>query len=155
MDFSSAIDNSRRWKESSKLPAQTASNHLEQYHGSESVLLVDDEQIVLSVANSILSRYGYRVHLFADPLTALDSRSKIDFDLVLTDVVMPGMTGPELVKEIHSWRPEIPCIFMSGYDPDQIQARGVDSKCGYLRKPFTPEGLVRHVRTALSKRNGG
>jgi two-component system cell cycle sensor histidine kinase/response regulator CckA len=97
----------------------------------------------------VLKYCGYKVYEFDDPNTALRERTKLKFDLVLTDVVMPGISGPELVKEIHASNPEIPCIFMSGFDAHEVAGRGVTDVCSYLRKPFTPESLVRRVRNTL------
>ncbi len=122
---------------------------LEQYRGSEAILLVDDEPIVLKLARSILSHCGYTVYDYDDPRRAIDENDQFPVDLVLTDIVMPNVSGPDLVKEIKSVHPKIPCIFMSGYDLHQIAAKGIDSGCDYLRKPFTPEGLASRVRSTL------
>jgi len=122
---------------------------LENFRGTESILVVDDERLILSFTRSVLKHCGYNVYEFDDPNVALRERAKLKFDLVLTDVVMPGISGPELVKEIHASNPEIPCIFMSGFDAHEVAGRGVTDTCGYLRKPFTPETLVRRVRNTL------
>ena len=125
---------------------------LEKYRGTESILVVDDEPIVLNLARSILSRCGYQVYSFDDPARALDRNRDIPIDLVLTDVVMPNISGPDLVKQIKAEHPHIPCIFMSGYDLHQIASKGINAGCDYLRKPFTPEVLVKRVRTALEEK---
>lgn len=111
--------------------------------------MVDDERIVLSFARSVLKHCGYKVYEFDDPNTALREHPNLEFDLVITDVVMPGLTGPELVKEIHASDPDMPCIFMSGFDATEVAGRGVSDTCGYIRKPFTPEMLMRRVRNTL------
>ncbi len=124
---------------------------LDKYRGTESILLVDDEPVVLTLARSILSHCGYQVHSFDDPLRALDENRRFPIDLVLTDVVMPSISGPDLVKKIKAVHPHIPCIFMSGYDLNQIASQGINAGCDYLRKPFTPEGLAKRVRHALGE----
>ncbi len=126
---------------------------LDQYRGTETILLVDDEPVVLKLARSILSRCGYVVYDFEDPRRALDETRGTQFDLVLTDVVMPEINGPDLVKRIKAEKPEIACIFMSGYDLNQMASGGVDAPCNYLRKPFTPEGLVKRVRATLQEKS--
>ncbi len=126
---------------------------LENYRGTETIMLVDDEPVVLSLARTILNHCGYKVHEFDDPLKALDENPKIRVDLVLTDVVMPNISGPDLVKRIKAEHPSIPCVFMSGYDVHQIRERGIDSGCEYLRKPFTPEALVKKIRLALEEKS--
>lgn len=122
---------------------------LETYRGNESILLVDDEPAVLTLARAVLKSCGYTVHGFDDPVKALDVNRDLRVDLILTDVVMPNLSGPDLVKRIKAEHPGMPCIFMSGYDLNQIASRGIETGCEYLRKPFTPEGLVRTVRSAL------
>jgi two-component system cell cycle sensor histidine kinase/response regulator CckA len=126
---------------------------LDQYRGSETILLVDDEPLVLTVAKSILKHSGYQVHDFKDPEQALAENRQLSFDLVLTDVVMPNLSGPDLMKRIKEDQPDIPCIFMSGYDVTQINQRGIDAGCDYLRKPFTPESLLKRVRTTLEEKS--
>ncbi len=125
---------------------------LEQYRGSECILLVDDEPVVLNLARSILSHCGYKVYSFENPKDALARNPEIPIDLVLTDVVMPNISGPDLVKQIKAEHPDIPCIFMSGYDLHQITSRGINAGCDYIRKPFTPEMLVKRVRSALAEK---
>jgi CheY-like chemotaxis protein len=118
----------------------------------EGVLLVEDEGAVRAAARRILSRNGYRVFESASPTDAIglcvDRSRKID--LILTDVVMPEMSGMDLVARIHEARPEIPVLYMSGYPQDVIAHQGlVSGEVHLLEKPFTQKGLLRAVREAL------
>jgi two-component system cell cycle sensor histidine kinase/response regulator CckA len=115
------------------------------------ILLADDEPVVLGLAKTILRRSGYRVLSAEDGHKALEIfRSDPDVDLVLTDVVMPEMSGPQLVHQIRSINSDVRCIFMSGYTLDQIRQKGAgDPGCDYLRKPFTPDMLLSAVRKQL------
>jgi two-component system cell cycle sensor histidine kinase/response regulator CckA len=124
---------------------------MEEYRGAESILVADDEPIVLSLARTVLLSYGYQVFLAKDGKEALDLHQQTGhIDLLLTDVIMPAMTGPELVHVLKQEVADLRCIFMSGYDKDQIQKRGgEDVGCDFLRKPFTPRALLQKVRETL------
>ncbi len=125
----------------------------EQYRGGESILVADDEPVVLTLTNVILRNYGYNVLLAKNGEEALEVlRRGGPVDLVLTDVIMPQMTGPELIHELKQENKDLRCVFMSGYDHEQIQKHGVkDLGCDYLRKPFTPEALLKKVRQTLDE----
>jgi two-component system, cell cycle sensor histidine kinase and response regulator CckA len=120
--------------------------------GTETILLIEDEEHVRAVSRAILTRNGYRVVEAATPFEALavcETRSN-PIDLVLTDVVMPQMSGPELAKRLRGLRPEIKVLFMSGYTDDTIIRHGMlDPKTRFLQKPLTPEDLLRKVREVL------
>lgn len=118
----------------------------------ETILLADDEPIVLGLAKTILKRNGYRVISAEDGQKALELfQQDPDVDLVLTDVVMPQLTGPQLVRQIHSINSGVRCIYMSGYTHEQINEKGAgDPGCDYLRKPFTPDMLLAAVRRQLT-----
>ncbi len=124
---------------------------LDEYRGAESILVADDEPTVLSLARVILKNYGYQVLLATNGREALDVHQQSGpVDLLLTDVVMPAMTGPELAHAIKKEVADLRCIFMSGYDREHIQKHGVrDDSCDFLRKPFTPEALLKKVRQTL------
>jgi two-component system, cell cycle sensor histidine kinase and response regulator CckA len=126
---------------------------LEQYSGSESILLADDEPIVLNLAQTILKMHGYQVYSAPNGQKALDlHRQAVQFDLLLTDVVMPEMSGPELAHAIKQEVEDLKCVFMSGYDQDQIRQRGVTGLgCDYLKKPFTAEALLKKIRSTLDQ----
>lgn len=123
----------------------------EEYRGAESILVADDEPLVLSLARVILRNCGYQVLLAKDGKEALDVHQRVGrVDLLLTDVIMPQMSGPELAHAIKRQVADLRCVFMSGYDQEQIQKQGVeDPGCDFLRKPFTPQALLKKVRETL------
>lgn len=117
----------------------------------ETILVADDEPLVLNLAGTILRRSGYKVLIAQDGSSALELFRKEPVDLVLTDVVMPRMTGPQLMHRIHQENQDVPCIFMSGYTSQQIREAGADDPgCDYLMKPFTPDMLLKLVRRQLA-----
>ncbi len=121
--------------------------------GSETILLVEDDDQVRRVTREILCREGYRIIEARTPREALDraaTSTRVDIDLLLTDVVMPGMSGPELARELSAVRPGMKVLCMSGYTDDSIVRHGVlASKLAYLQKPIVPDALSRKVREVL------
>jgi two-component system cell cycle sensor histidine kinase/response regulator CckA len=137
--------------ESSMLPsAQSAAG--ESVHGHETVLLVEDDEQVRSLAQSVLERSGFRVIAACggeEALTAQRSFSE-PIQLLLTDVVMPRMSGRQLAEKLCVERPRMKVLFMSGYTDDKVMQHGVfDSGIQFLHKPLTPDGLARKVREVL------
>jgi len=116
--------------------------------GSETILVVDDEDLLLTMGQAILTAYGYRVLLANSGKKALETlgAQNGNIDLVITDLVMPGMSGRELVEQIKHVSPEMPIICTSGYVWPANQA----SDRGYLQKPFTSHELLVKVKRALS-----
>jgi two-component system cell cycle sensor histidine kinase/response regulator CckA len=116
------------------------------------ILVVDDEQDILNVVEAALSREGFEVVQAhnGDMAVELFERLAVPVDLLLTDVVMPGMSGPMLVDRLLSMHPSLPVLFMSGYDDRQIVQRYV-LKEGFalLPKPFTLEMLSKKVLELL------
>jgi two-component system cell cycle sensor histidine kinase/response regulator CckA len=118
---------------------------------SPKVLVVDDEPEVRKLVAAMLVRNGYRVISADSGENAIRLfKNNPDTDLLLTDVVAPGMSGPMIADQIASLKPDIKVLFMSGYDGTQVVQRYVVEK-GYslLIKPFTMEQLERKVRTVL------
>jgi PAS domain S-box-containing protein len=125
--------------------------------GCETILLVEDEDQVRTVAHGILERNGYRVIVARSSREALElceeEAAGIHIHLLLTDVVMPEMGGMDLAKRLTTARPDLKVLCMSGYTDDSIVRHGVlESGIAFLQKPFTPESLTRKVRDVL---NGG
>jgi two-component system cell cycle sensor histidine kinase/response regulator CckA len=117
------------------------------------VLVVDDDPAVLEVAARVLERAGYRVLQAGEGSEALrvarDHQGGID--LVLTDVVMPGMNGLELGERLARERPETRFLYMSAYTEDEALRYGVEvARTNFLGKPFSLEELAQAVRQALS-----
>jgi len=120
--------------------------------GSETILLVEDEPAILNVTRIMLERKGYSV-LFAstpDEAIGIAAEHKGRIDLLLTDVVMPGMNGGDLARHIINVHPGIRCLFMSGYTANVIAHRGVlNEGVNFIQKPFSGMELAGFVRDAL------
>ena len=131
--------------------------HLRYHQGADvrplpTILVVDDEQEILNFVQAALNRDGFSVVLALSGDQALDIFGKIPvpIDLLLTDVVMPGMSGPMLVDRMLAMQPSLPVLFMSGYDDRQVVQRYV-LKEGFalLPKPFSLEALVEKVQELI------
>ena len=122
--------------------------------GSETILVVEDEEAVRGLTSRILENQGYRVIVAQHGREAMDiaSREEGSIDLVLTDVVMPGMNGRGLVERLSGIRPRIKSLYMSGYTDDDIIRRGfIEPSKSFLQKPFTSESLLQTVRKVLDE----
>jgi CheY-like chemotaxis protein len=120
--------------------------------GSETILLVDDEEGVRKLVSAVLSANGYEVLEAADGAAALGVYEKNGhkIDLVLTDVVMPRMTGLELGKRLADLAPSLKLLYMSGYRDNAIVGAG-EAPRAFLLKPFTPDVLLGKVREVLDE----
>src|SRR3989475_4374991 len=114
--------------------------------GSETILLTEDEPLVRTLARKVLELARYRVLVAASGVEALAlaGRHEGPIHLLLTDVVMPEMSGRELARRLASLRPDVRVLYMSGYADEAIAQHGVlDPGTAFLQKPFTPDGLAR------------
>ncbi len=121
--------------------------------GTGTILLAEDEAALLSVATRILQSLGYTVMGAPSAEAALDlaGRHPGTIDLLLTDVIMPGESGPVLAARLTRQRPGLKVLFMSGYAGDELGVHGVlDPKVELLQKPFTAQELASRVREALA-----
>ncbi len=128
------------------------SNLIANATGTETILLVEDEAMVRLLAKKILVKHGYKVVDLDNGELALlwAGRNDQDVDLLLTDVIMPGMNGRELHDKLRENRPEMKTLFMSGYNEDVIAHHGVlNDDTEFIQKPFTLWSLTRRVRDVL------
>ncbi len=120
--------------------------------GTETILLVEDEDVVRDLVFKLLTRHGYRVHALADPQHAIrfGSAHPGTIDLILTDVVLPTMSGRAMAAALQESHPESRILYTSGYTDSAIVHHGVlDPGMQFIPKPFTADTLLRTVRSAL------
>ena len=123
--------------------------------GNETVLVVEDEAMILKVAKTALERRGYRVFCAKNGAEALElARSTATrIDMLITDVVMPAIGGPELAARLTALRPEVKVLFTSGYAENQIGTHGVlGDGVNFIQKPYTFANLAQRVRELLDAR---
>ena len=119
--------------------------------GSETILLVEDEDVVRELTRRVLERQGYTVLACADgeEAIALASRDDRKIHLLLTDVVMPGLRGYEVARQVATSRPEIKILYMSGYAEEALVGRPALANSALIEKPFAVDALARRVRETL------
>ena len=120
--------------------------------GRETILLVEDDDGVRAFTARVLTAQGYTVLAAASGAEALATadRSSVMIDLLLTDVVMPQMTGREVARRLRLGRPETRVLFMSGHSAEAVSGHGdLASDAAFIRKPFSPDQLLRTVRATL------
>ena len=122
--------------------------------GTETILVVDDEIVVLSLTSAMLRRYGYEVLTAASGTEALhlfDVWPDLEIDLLLVDILMPDMNGVQLAEHIQLRRPALPVLFFSAYS-DRAELRPLHArKLPYISKPFTSIQLTKKIREVLDK----
>jgi len=122
--------------------------------GRETLLLVEDEQLILRMAGRVLSELGYTVLTASNGLEALEivQHHAGPIELLITDVVMPKMSGQELAARLVALRPKTRVLFSSGYTADVIAPDGVlGEDINFLPKPYSPSTLATAVRDVLDK----
>jgi two-component system cell cycle sensor histidine kinase/response regulator CckA len=123
----------------------------EELWGTGTVLLVEDEPMVRAVAERALTRHGYTVITATNGEEALDVLDRgEEIALLISDVVMPAMDGPTMVREARKTRPELPILFMSGYAEEQLR-KSIDlDNVAFLPKPFSVQELAEAARRAIA-----
>jgi CheY-like chemotaxis protein len=114
------------------------------------VLVVDDDPVVGRSFDRVLSARGYAVITASDGAEALDKLAREDYDVVYTDIKMPGMDGLEVAARVKAKSPWLPVVIVTGYGSDANEARAKDiGVAGFLRKPLSPEMIETSARDAL------
>jgi len=129
----------------------TKSKHLK---GTETILLVEDDEGVRNFASSSLKNYGYKVITAASGNEALEliEKDKLDFKMLVSDMIMPGMNGRELSRELLKRNEDLKFLIISGYSHDYISQDGVlEEGINFLQKPFSVSSFVEKIRTILDK----
>lgn len=120
--------------------------------GDGTVLLVEDNQMAKEMVEEMLSKMGYAVSAYSDPQLALNRMEKdlTAIDLLISDIVMPGMNGTELYEKLLVLQPELKVIFISGYPVNPAHRGGtLEDEINYLQKPFTAEALMERIRQVM------
>jgi len=123
--------------------------------GTETILLVEDEEQVRALSRQVLESCGYRVIEATDGFSALDllEMSRMNVDLLITDLTMPRMGGRELAEKLRKLLPELPILFSSGYTDEAVVRHGLlETNVHFIQKPFSLNDLARKVRDVLDER---
>ncbi|MFL6595166.1 MAG: response regulator, partial [Chthoniobacterales bacterium] len=122
----------------------------------ETVLVAEDEEIVRDLICDVLEEQGYEIICARDGVEALQMASEFDgpIHLLVSDVIMPQINGPELAAQLTALRPDMKVLYVSGYSDNDIGDHGVlDNAIELLQKPFTPQVLARKVREVIEERS--
>jgi len=138
-----------------KIESSSANDNIELVHGNETILIVDDDDSIRNMIVDSLKPLGYTTLVASCGAEALElsKLSKSRIDMILSDVIMPGMNGPQLVEEIQQDHPEIQVILISGYTDNAITHLGaLQNNYNLLNKPLLPTSLAVNIRNILDKR---
>jgi len=119
-----------------------------------SIMIIDDDPGVVRVVRNALTRAGYSVRGFTDVSAAMDAFNPARVSLVISDVVMPGLSGAELVRKLRETAPHLPVLFISGFTNEELDSWATDDYTSYLAKPFRGEEVVRRVQALLESGRG-
>jgi DNA-binding response OmpR family regulator len=120
----------------------------------EVVLIVEDDDAIRALAEHLLKQHGYDVRTArtAEEAIGLSETTGESIGLLLTDVVLPGESGPSLALRLRAQQPGMRCLFMSGYTDDALKHHGLaDYQGAYIQKPFRPSALLQKVREQLDR----
>ncbi|MBN2340318.1 MAG: response regulator [Deltaproteobacteria bacterium] len=130
----------------------TKSNNVDEFRGQEVIFVVEDDEAMKQMLSSMLENQGYTVYATTDPTNALQTarNMRCSIDLLVCDVIMPGLSGQEVVTSFRSAFPQIKYLYMSGYPADIIGRRGVlDEGVPFISKPFSSHDFAKKVREVL------
>ncbi len=118
----------------------------------DTVLLVEDEPLIRELSRDMLERQGFRVLVAASPMEAEQISRSSSFDMLITDITMPEITGPELASRLRHTRPALKVLYISGYADQPVNPQEFDSSvAGLLQKPFSADSLGRKIRQMLGR----
>jgi signal transduction histidine kinase/DNA-binding response OmpR family regulator len=119
--------------------------------GTESILIVEDDEAIRHLTETILVRSGYRVVSTSNPAEAMAAAAQ-PHDMVVCDVLLQGGTGPDLVRDLLKLQPTLRILYVSGYAPEEtLDVQGLDDRTAFLSKPFTAESLTRKIRQVFDR----
>jgi PAS domain S-box-containing protein len=146
-----------RSRESARAPVVTPDPPVVSRRGNETILLVDDEEMIRELGRAILERQGYRVLQADDGLTALNVYQQFagEIDLIVLDLTMPNLSGRETFRRLRELDPNVGVLLSSGYSTDEFEPGELDGILGFVPKPYRIEELAAAVRAALDRINPG
>jgi CheY-like chemotaxis protein len=153
--YLSRLDSHSRLATTSREPLGDESQERRRLEGTETILLVEDEAAVRELASLTLQMKGYHLLVAEDGEQGLRlwQQHRDEIDLIVTDVVMPHLSGRELVKRTLPEKPELRVLFLSGYTDEAVGHPAIpDSNLSFMSKPFTPSSLAAKVRDVLDQR---